>query len=448
VECHSLSQQRRRAHEQERRRRQAEEAVRQRVATVCHYVQTQAVPVIQVTRYLAVSDRTVRRWRSRTCRSRTTGPEPRGRPPQPATRADRNTVYQFLRERGAGTPLVAVQAAFPHLRRADLSEIVRRYRRVIRRQRQRHQSRLLWLRTGAVWAADFKERREPIEGRYAWILAVKDLASRCQLAWLPVEEATAQTVQAMYSQLFADHGPPLVLKSDNGGPFRDEATKRLLAAQRVVPLYNPRRRPAYNGGVERANGQLAGYQEALAAFRGRAGAPTCADSAGARTLANDLARPEGWQGPTAAQLWQRRIPLAPHERDAFLCEVAQRRAQARSDLHLPADGPLEHYPQAAVDRRAVRDTLVSQNLLAIQPRRAMRSPAADSSATTAHPSSKNAKRLALANRGAGRIAVASTSASPMISAALAPELNAEQPGIQPYEEAHSSTNKPTASGQQ
>ena len=121
-----------------------------------------------------------------------------------------------------------------------------------------------------MWAADFKERREPIEGRYAWILAVKDLASRCQLAWLPVEEQTAETVQAVYAQLFAEHGPPLVLKSDNGGPFRDEGTKQLLAEHLVVPLYNPRRRPAYNGGVERANGQLAGYQEALAAFRGRA----------------------------------------------------------------------------------------------------------------------------------------------------------------------------------
>jgi transposase InsO family protein len=152
-----------------------------------------------------------------------------------------------------------IQAAFPHLRRADLSEILRRYRRVIRRQRERHQSRLLWQRAGAVWAADFKERREPIEGRYAWILAVKELASRCQLAWLPVEDATAETVQALYTQLFAEHGPPLVLKSDNGGPFRDQGTKQLLAAHLVVPLYNPRRRRAYNGGVERANGQLAGY---------------------------------------------------------------------------------------------------------------------------------------------------------------------------------------------
>ena len=422
--------------------------MRQRVATVCHYVQTQAVPVIRVTRYLAVSDRTVRRWRSQTCHARTTGPEPRGRPPQPAQRSDRNAVYQFLRERGAGTPLVAVQAAFPHLRRSDLSEILKRYRRVARRQHERHQSRLAWQRAGAVWAADFKERREPIEGRYAWILAVKDLASRCQLAWLPVEEQTAETVQAVYAQLFAEHGPPLVLKSDNGGPFRDEGTKQLLAAHLVVPLYNPRRRPAYNGGVERANGQLAGYQEALAAFRGRAGAPTCEDAACARTLANELARPAGWQGPTAGQLWQRRDPLSDRERDTFLRELGERRVQARRDLHLPPEEPLAHYPQAAVDRRAVRDTLVSQGLLAIQPRRPARSPPeASQRAAAAHPTSKNDPLLALALGGAGRIADASASASSTTSAAPAPALNVELPGIQPHEEVHSSTNKLAASGQ-
>jgi hypothetical protein len=35
-----------------------------------------------------------------------------------------------------------------------------------------------------------------------------------------VEEATAEVVQATYAQLFAEHGPPLILKRDNGGPFR------------------------------------------------------------------------------------------------------------------------------------------------------------------------------------------------------------------------------------
>ena len=50
-----------------------------------------------------------------------------------------------------------------------------------------------WQRPETVWAADFKEQREPIEGHYGWILAVKDLTSRYQLAWLPVEEATAES---------------------------------------------------------------------------------------------------------------------------------------------------------------------------------------------------------------------------------------------------------------
>ena len=207
--------------------------------------------------------------------------------------------------------------------------------------------------------------------------------------------------------------------------------------------------------MERANGQLADYQEALAAFRGRAGAPTCEDAASARNLANELARPEGWQGPTAGQLWQRRMPLSDSERDTFLRELAERRAQARNDLNLPPEGALEHYPQAAVDRRAVRDTLVSQGLLTIQPRRRKRSPpeASRSAASGSSPSqtaslvTKNLASAALDASGAGRIADASTSAPTTTSTAPAPELNIEPPGIQPREEAHSSTNKSSASGQ-
>lgn len=147
---------------------------------------------------------------------------------------------------------MAVRAAFPHLRRVDLVELLRRFRRLARRRAQRHQSRLEWRRPGAVWAADFKERREPLEGRYGWILSIKDLGSGFQLAWQPLVEATAYEVQAIYAELFAEHGPPLVMKSDNGGQFKADETKGLLAEHRVIPLYSPKRHPQYNGGVERA----------------------------------------------------------------------------------------------------------------------------------------------------------------------------------------------------
>ncbi len=434
---------RRRIRQQQCNRRWVEESVRQRVATVCHFVHMQQVPMVQVIRSLSISDRTVRRWRSRTCSLSHACPAIRGRPSLPASREDRNLVYRFVKERGAGTPLASLQAAFPHLRRADLLEVLRRYRGVARKKRQRHQSRLHWRRVGAVWAADFKERREPIEGRYSSILAVKDLASRCQLAWLPVPEATADVVQETYARLFAEHGPPLVLKSDNGGQFRDERTKHLLAEHDVVPLFNPRRRPGYNGGVERANGQLAGYQEAVAAAQGRVGLPTRGDAEQARQLANELARPEGWRGATAGQLWQQRQRLTPKERARFLEVVANRRLESRAALHLPLDEPLPHYPQAAVDRRAVRDALVGEGLLHIEPRRKKRA----AQGRPAQPGLENQPQEALAETGAGTIPSASMVTTSTVGAVAAREPTVALSGNQPTEEAHSSTNKTAASGQ-
>ena len=279
-------------------------------------------------------------------------------------------MYHFLRERGTQTPLAAVQAAFPQLRRADLSDLLRRYRRLQRRKRERLQSRLEWRRPGAVWAADFKERREPIEGRYGWILSIKDLASRYQLAWQPVAEATAEVVQAAYARLFREHGPPLVLKSDNGSQFKADETKRLLAAHDVMPLFSPRRHPQYNGGVERANGQLSGYQEALAEFHGRPATPTCDDAQGAQRLGQRtgapqrLARTDGRpvvvptraaqrcrSAPTSWPAWRRAAP--PIARSG----TSRRRRS------------LTHEQASAVDRRAVRDALVAHDLLRIHPRR-------------------------------------------------------------------------------
>jgi hypothetical protein len=56
-----------------------------------------------------------------------------------------------------------VRAAFPQVRRADLQELAVRFHRICRRKARRYQSRLQWRRPGTVWAADFKERREPID---------------------------------------------------------------------------------------------------------------------------------------------------------------------------------------------------------------------------------------------------------------------------------------------
>ena len=414
-----------------------ERLVRHRVVTACQTAKQHEVPVVHVTRCLAVPDRTVRRWRSRSCAVSTMCSAARGRLPRPASREVRNEVFRFLRRRGPTTPLAALRVAFSDVPRCDLKEILSRYRKVQKRKQQRRQSRLHWQRPGTVWAADFKERREPIEGRYGWILAVKDLASRCQLAWLPVEEGNARVVQATYARLFEEHGPPLVLKSDNGGPFRDEGTKQLLVECDVVPLFNPRRWPAYNGGVERANGQLAGYQEAVADFHGRAGLPTCADAEEARRIANDLSHPGGWTGPTADQLWEQRPSIDSAERASFLAKLDEQRTIARAALHLPADTPLGHYPAAAVDRRAVRDTLIAQGLLKIEPRRRpLSASAADTKTNLMMPHAS----------GAVIIPTAAVTAMPTLGQRGGPEVQSAPLEDHSPEGVHSSTNKSTASG--
>jgi hypothetical protein len=60
---------------------------------------------------------------------------------------------------------------------------------------------------------------------------------------------------------------------------------------------------------------------------------------------------------------------------------------------------------------------------------------------------ENHPPVALANDGAGRIPSASTVALPTVGDAAALEPNVVLPGNQSTEEAHSSTNKSTASGQ-
>jgi transposase InsO family protein len=403
---------RRRTFWEEEQRRRAEATVRDDVVVACRTVQARGVPLAAVTRRLRLSERTVRRWRTQPPRLR---PARRGRRPQWATRVQRNEVYQFLRPRGTSTPLAAVRAAFPKMRRDDLKDLVRRFRRLQRRKAQRHRSRLEWLRPGTVWAADFKECPEPIEGRYGWIFSVKDLASRYQLVWLPVKVADGNLVRAIFARLFAEHGVPLVMKMDNGGPFRDDDTKRLLAEYDVVPLFSPKRRPRYNGGVERANGQVSGYQHAVAEFRGRRAGPTREDAETARQFANDLAHPSGWLGPTAGQLWAAREPITAATRSAFLATVAAHRSEVRAEWQFAADAELTHGEAAAVDRHAIRDALVEHGLLRIHPRRRRKTQAAAPLLVTATAS---AGILELAMHAVPPVVVGAADSRPQVAAGV------------------------------
>ena len=171
----------------------------------------------------------------------------RGRPPRCATQSQRQAATRFLVEHGSQVPLHALRKHLPDVPRAELADLRRRYQQICKRRLDRFRGRLIWKQVGAVWAIDFTEPKEYIGGTDRWILAIRDLASGYQLAWLSFSQATAEGVVEVLLALFLEHGAPLVLKSDNGCQFLAQVTLTLLIQWQVLPLFNPPRRPAYNG---------------------------------------------------------------------------------------------------------------------------------------------------------------------------------------------------------
>ena len=57
-------------------------------------------------------------------------------------------------------------------------------------------------------------------------------------------------------QLFLRHGPPLVLKRDNGSNLNHQAVDEVLTRYLVIPLNSPPHYPPYNGGMECAVREL------------------------------------------------------------------------------------------------------------------------------------------------------------------------------------------------
>src|SRR5262249_36803615 len=133
---------------------------------------------------------------------------------------------------------------------------LRRYRRIWRRRRRLLLHRLHWRRPGTVWAIDFTEPQQPIDGCYPRLLAVRDLASGYQLLWLPVADESEDTAIPALQALFRQHGAPLVLKSDNGSAFIGERLALLLQSLQILPLFSPPRLPSYNGSCEAGIGSM------------------------------------------------------------------------------------------------------------------------------------------------------------------------------------------------
>jgi transposase InsO family protein len=270
-----------------------------------------------------VPERTLRDWRRRP-------PEVlrRGRPVLGVPLALRNEIIRFLHQvSGPNVGMPALRALFPTVPRSVLEDLLRRYRRVWRRRYRRTGFRLEWHQPGRVWAMDHSRASQLIDGQYRQIFAVRDLASREQLAWQPVRSTGLDEVLPILQALFESHGRPLVLKSDNGSAFRAEATSEWLLADSVVQLFSPAGYPQYNGQLERSNAVNKTYTHHRAVAEGHPHRWTADDLDYARGLTNTISRPWGHTQPTPDEAWQARMAISDEERNRFAAELAAQRAR-------------------------------------------------------------------------------------------------------------------------
>ena len=223
------------------------------------------------------------------------------------------------------------------------------------RERNRVPLRVLqWPVPGRVWAIDYAEPPRPIDGRFPYLLAVRDLASGMQLLWRPVEAATSSNTILALESLFATYGAPLVLKSDNGSHFTADMVQELLHSHRVKCLLSPPAWPRYNGAIEAGIGSLKDRTETRAARAGHAGDWTWDDVAGACAEATQLARP---QAASPEHLWQHRTTISLTERNAFAACVSARLADEKERVSACEERANEVWSERAMARMAIRRAL-------------------------------------------------------------------------------------------
>jgi putative transposase len=390
-------------------RRQRERDVRRRAATLCDELSPAGFSCPRIARQIGVASRTLSAWRRRRQRNELDA-RLRGRPPKQSAFCNRHEVLEVFHEVGPHVGLPTLRAAFPEIPRGELIDLQATFRRHYRATHLRSIEELQWTTLGPVWAMDHSKAPSPIDGCYQWVLAVRDLASGMQLAWLPVQDEKADTTASVLQMLFAQHGAPLVLKSDNGSPFISQRFYELLNDWQVVPLFSPPRMPEYNGACEAGIEAMQVRTYSLAARMGRIVHWTSDDLEAARQQANEFHRPWGHRGPTRSEVWAARQVITADERAAFAATLARCQEQVRdslagalahgnpSEVASPARGntqvvdvcdsedqanrqslhrdafPVGVVPGAAlhgatstalIHRRAVRQALVEQGLLSI-----------------------------------------------------------------------------------
>jgi hypothetical protein len=354
--------------EAQRERREVERAVRVRAIQLGRQLRAAGQRRRAIAAGLGASVRTLTEWERRFEEDRL-AIELRGRPVKAVPRSDEPALAALLDFLGPAATLPVLWRSFPDLARAEVEQRLRAYRDDVLCKNGVEILALRWTWVGAVWAMDFAEPPAPVDGRFPYVLAVRDLASGKALLWLPVREKCAVLVRDALRALFVELGVPLVLKHDNDKAFLAREVTDLLAARAVVALRSPCYYPEYNGACEAGIGTLKTYAHHEAARHDRPGEWTCDDVEAARRRANELCRPRGHAGPSPDELWCGQRPPSDDERNIFERTVEGERARHRELAEADSRGPLSDRHEQQVERQAVAAALVACGILEVRRRR-------------------------------------------------------------------------------
>ena len=348
--------------------RRIEHEVRSNVVYLSNDLILQGATVREAAALLNLQARTLRDWQARS-RNQVLQVHVLGRPLRRAAVAERNQVIDLLDELGPATGVPTLRDCFPSLARAELADILRRYRRVWKKLHTEVQHRLRWPIVGRVLAMDFTQAPQPIDGIYPYLFAVRDVASGYQLLWLPVSDLTSSVVEAALASLFALHGVPLVLKMDNGSAFLADDLDTFFCRWGVIPLFSPPYFPRYNGAAEAGIGSLKTRTELQAVLQGHPAHWTWNDTAAAQAQANATSRPRGESGPNAADLWTARPEITTSERVLFHTTLERHRGEVSTQHGHPKDQTISNRDHRALDRIAICRSLVELGYLLFSRRR-------------------------------------------------------------------------------
>jgi len=347
--------------------RSAERAARRRALSRARWATWHGWTPHRIAHALGLDSATLAQWRRRwTDADDRLNAHTLGAPALIATPSQRLDVLHFLTLHGTEMSVATVHAHFPHLARRDLACLLHCARaEAASVARGGWYRALTWQRAGAVWAMDHTSPPAPIDGERTKILTVRDLATGCTLSAHAVHTDDADSTIAILLSLFIAHGPPLVLKADNGPAFTSHAMREFLAQHRVLLLLSPPYLPSYNGACEAGNGVIKHLAHDLACRHGRPGHWTLDDLEAARLCANRrITNRTHSQSPE--QRFAARSTITDTDRDQLSSAVCTARRARLHLLALAKDTPGRTITADALDRQAIADALLGLGILTIR----------------------------------------------------------------------------------